>query len=556
MRRVACLAAVAAVLAGILLFGDRRPGAGDGGSGGHARLIDAFDRAAVWRLTIRRAGAPPFSLVRQPQGKEPAWRESPGDQPADEAAVDDLLNAIDLAETTRTADVGADAAGLAPPRLELELDDSRGSLSIQLGGLDAAGLGVFARAGGAAAIRVAPRRLAELADREPGAFRDRRLVPLPPDAITGISWREGGGNRPERRLRLVTGRWQNADNQWVAGERVAESLRRLLGLRVERYEPPGPVPQAPLQIAVQTGGGATMRLSFPGDRCAAQPGLRVERDGFSAVDGACLASEALDDLWRSLEAASVPDLRLVSSAPDTVTRVEITGDTGAAGHSQRLILGRLPGGAWRFESPKVPYAADPRLIGDWLAALQSVNARPLPAAVKVDQPQVRVRRLTIDGRMREAVAVSPGAPGYALVDPDPLRFRDRVVLDFAHFDARELERSGGGQTVELTSADGDSWRVVAPAAAALDRTNAARVIGVLGNLRAEAFVPSQKAPPGAPEVSLAIAIKPPGEAAPTRHTLELYKNKEAPGCTGRLDRDVVFTLAPAVCDELRLGLLN
>jgi len=550
MRKLAGLVAVAAVLAGYLLFADRRPGVGGGSSGGHARLIDAFDRAAVWRLTIRRAGAPPFSLVRQPQGKEPAWRESPGDQPADEAAIDDLLNALDLAETTRTADVGADAAGLAPPRVEVELDDPRGSFTIELGGLDAAGQGVFARAGSATAIRVAPRRLAELADREPWAFRDRRLVPLPADAITGISWREGGGNRPERRLRLVTGRWQNADKQWVSGERVVESLRRLLGLRVERYEPPWPAPQAALQIAVQATGGATVRLSFSGDRCAAQPGLRVERDGPSVSDGACLAQEALDELWRSLEAASVPDLRLVSAPPDAITRVEITGD------NRRLVLGRLPGGAWRFESPKVSYAADPRLIGDWLAALRSVEARPLPAAVRVNQSQVRVRRLTIDGRARESASASPGDPGYALLDPDPLRFRDRVVLDFAHFDARELERSAGGQTVALTSADGDSWRVVAPAGAAADRTNAARVVGALGNLRVETYLPAQKTPSGAPEVSLAIAVQPPGEAAPTRHRLELYKKKEAPGCTGRLDRDVAFTLTPAACDELRLGLLN
>ena len=63
--------------------------------------------------------------------------------------------------------------------MELELDDPRGSLTIELGGLDAAGQGVFARAGDATAIRVAPRRLAELADREAWAFRDRqRLNPV------------------------------------------------------------------------------------------------------------------------------------------------------------------------------------------------------------------------------------------------------------------------------------------------------------------------------------------------------------------------------------------
>ncbi len=554
MRKVAVLAAVAALLGGYLLLGNRRPGGG--GSGGHARLIDPFDRAAVWRLTIRRAGAPPFSLIRQPPGKEPAWRESPGGEPADEAAVDDLLNALDLAETSRTAEVGATAAGLAPPRVALELDAPAGPLTIELGRLDAAGQGVFARAGGVTAIRVAPRRLAELADREPWAFRDRRLVPLSADAITALSWREGGGHREERRLRLVAGRWQNGDAAWVAGERVAESLRRLLGLRVERYEAPRPTPQTASQIAVQAAGGATMLLSFPGDRCDARSGVRVERDGPSVTDGACLPPEGLDELWRALDAAAVPDLRLVSAPPETVTRVEIAGDTGAAGQSRRLVLARLSGGAWRFEAPKVAYAADPRVIGDWLATLGSVAVRPSPAGANPKSAQSRVRRLTIDGRTRETAVVSPGDPGYALFDPDPLRFRDRAVLDFAHFDARELERSAGGQTVDLTSADGDGWSVVAPAGAAADRTNAARVVGALGNLRAEAFVPAQKAPAGAPEVSLAIAIQPPGEAAPIRHSLELYKKKEAPGCTGRLDRDVVFTLAPAACDELRLELLN
>ncbi len=554
MRKLAGLAALAAVLAGYLLFGDRRPGAGDGVSAGHARLIDAFDGAAVRRLTIKRAGAAPFSLVRQPADKEPAWRESPGGEPADAAAVEDLLNAIDLAETTRTADVAELAAGLAPPRVVLELDGPHGAVTIALGHLDAAGQGVFARVGGAAAIRVAPRRMAELADREPGAFRDRRLVPLSADAITAVSWRQGvhrgGGDRQERRLRLVAGRWQDGDNRWVAGERVAESLRRLLDLRVVRYEPPRPAPEAPSRIAVEAAGGATIHLSIPGDGCAAGPGLRVEREGPSGADGACVAPEALVDLWPSLDAARVPDLRLLSSPPEAVTRIEIAGD---AGPDRRLVLARLAGGAWRFEDPKVGYPADPRAIADWLAALRNVEARPSSPVMTSKPPG---RRLTIDGRTRETVAVAPGTPGYALVDPDPLRFRDRVVLDFAHFDARALERSAAGQTVALTSADGDSWRVVAPPGAAADRTSVARVIGALGNLRAEAFVPADKAPAGAPELTLAVAVQPPGEATPARHTLALYKKKEAPGCTGRLDRGVAFTLAPAACDELRLGLLN
>jgi hypothetical protein len=552
MRKVAVLAAVAALLAGYLLLGDRRPGTGDAGSGARARLIDGFARAAVRRISITRAGAPPFSLVRQPPGQEPEWRESPGDQPADEAAVEDLLNAIDLAETTRTADVTAAAAGMAPPRVTIAIDDPQRQATIELGRLDAPGQAVFARVGGATAIRVAPRRLADLADREPWAFRDRRLVPLSAEVITSIDWRKAVDDPQERRLRLVAGRWQNGDRQWVAAERVAESLRRLLDLRVERYEPPRPAPEAPSSIAVATGEGATIRLSMPGDGCAARSGTRVEREGLSGADGACVAPEALTDLWHALEAASAPDRRLVSSPPEAVTRVEIAGD------GRRLVLARLPGGAWRFEDPQVGYAADPPVIGDWLAALRGVEVRAAPAAVRGGN-QPHLRRLTIDGRTRETVAVSPGEPGYVLVDPEPLRFRDRVVLDFAHFDARELERSAAGPSVErvaLTSTDGDSWQVVAPAGAAADRTSVARVVGALGNLRAEAFLPTEEMPAGAPDLSLAIDVQPPGEAAPTHHTLALYKKKEAPGCTGRLDRDAAFTLAPAACDELRLGLLK
>ena len=116
----------------------------------------------------------------------------------------------------------------------------------------------------------------------------------------------------------------------------------------------------------------TIHLSIPGDSCGGQPSVRVERDGPSGADGSCLAPESLVELWRSLEAASVPDLRLLSSSPDTVTGVEITGDT------RRLVLTRQPGGSWRFEQPKVTYAVDPHAIADWLAALRAVELRPSP----------------------------------------------------------------------------------------------------------------------------------------------------------------------------------
>jgi len=88
MRKVAVLAAIAALLAVCLLLVDRAPSGG--GAGGAGRLLPTFEPSAVRRITIARAGSAPFSLERQPAGAAPAWKETPGDRPADTAAVEDL----------------------------------------------------------------------------------------------------------------------------------------------------------------------------------------------------------------------------------------------------------------------------------------------------------------------------------------------------------------------------------------------------------------------------------------------------------------------------------
>ena len=104
---------------------------------------------------------------------------------------------------------------------------------MQLGSVDATGQGVYARAGAGAPIRVTGRRVLDVVDREPAAFRDRRLFPVDADAVTAIAgFDEAGGGE----LRAVDGRWQNGRRQWIANERVTESLRRLLALRIDRFD--------------------------------------------------------------------------------------------------------------------------------------------------------------------------------------------------------------------------------------------------------------------------------------------------------------------------------
>lgn len=540
MRKVAVLAAVALLLAAYLLLADR---GGDVNEGARerARLVSAFDRTTVQKIVISRAGAAPFSLERQPPGHEPAWRESPGDKPADGTAVEDLLNAVDLAETTRTADVGLAQAGLSPPKVSIELDRPDGPITVALGRTDASGQGVFSRVGDVGAIRVAPRRLLDLADREPWAFRDRRVVPLAPDAVTAIGWQASSGV-PERRVRLVEGRWQDEAERPVSNERVAEALRQVLALRVVRYEAPRPAEVGRARIFVEGVRGTTVVLATGGGACSDAGDTFVQRDGATG-DGLCVDAEALRRVWPALTAAHAPDLRLVSAPPGTIRRVEV--DAPGA----RMVLTRTSGGGWRLDAPRVVYAIDPRAVDDWLASLSRVEVRPAPAAAKP-----RLRRLVVEGRYREESAVAPGDAGFTLLDPDPLRFRDRAVLDFAHFDARRLERSAGGHTLALTSRDGEEWRPVAPARGPVDRTDVARVVGALGNLRAETFLAA--APRGAPELTLEVDVQAPGDSAAARHRLDLYKMKEAPGCAGRLDRELAFTLAAAACNELRLPLVK
>jgi hypothetical protein len=539
MRKVAVLAVVAAALAAYLLLGDREV---NEAARERARLVTAFDRTTVRRIVVSRAGAAPFSLDRQPPGREPAWRQNPGDKPADGAAVEDLLNALDVAETTRTADVGPAEAGLAPPKVAIDLERPDGAVTVKLGRTDAGGQGVFSRVGDLAAIRVAPHRLLELADREPWAFRDRRVVPLSPEAVTAMGWQEPTG--PEQHVRLVEGRWQNETEQPVSNELATESLRRVLALRAVRYEtsrPPGGS-KGQARLFVEGVRGTTVVLTMDGSRCAGGVDAFVQRDGATG-DGLCVDAEALHQVWPALVSAHVPDSRLLSQPPGTVKRVEI--DARGA----RLVLVRGSTGGWRLDAPKVVYAIDPRLVDEWLVSLGRVELRQARAAA-----DPRQRRFIAEGRYREEATVAPGDPRYPLVDPDPLRFRDRAVLDFAHFDARHLGRSAGGHAVEITSRDGEDWRALPPARGSIDGANAARVVGALGNLRAETFLAT--VPRGAPELTLEVDVQPPGDTAAARHRLDLYKTKEAPGCAGRLDRDLTFTLAAAACTELRLPLLK
>src|SRR5213078_178726 len=85
-----------------------------------ARMLPPFDRKTVRYITIHRwTAGQSYSLLHVPSPAAPApapeWQiDGPGNPPADDAAVEDLLAAADLAESSRTADLSLEAAGLHP----------------------------------------------------------------------------------------------------------------------------------------------------------------------------------------------------------------------------------------------------------------------------------------------------------------------------------------------------------------------------------------------------------------------------------------------------------
>jgi hypothetical protein len=528
------LAVVAAALGALLLVDARHgPSAGRDRPGARERLLPAFDRKTVQRVTIRRRGAEPFVLLHAPSpaapAPAPAWRvELPHTPPADDAAIEDLLAAADLAESDRTADISAEAAGLQPPAIEVDIEAGGRALAAQLGKADAAGQGVYARGGAGGPIRVVSRRLLELADREPAAFRDRRLFPVDPTAVTSIAWLDASG---AGELDSVEGRWRNGRKQWVDEGRVTEALRRLFALRIDRF---GGTPRGLAGIPrtlTMTAGTTRIALELGTGRGAGE----ITRGGEQVY----VPPDALEAAMRALTAAAAPDTRLVAMAPDTVTRIDLFDNRG------RVALRRVDG-AWTFTTPKVAYAADTRVVDEWLARLGAVRT-----ATRADGGDAR--HLILEGAFRQTIDVSAPPDVYALLAPDPLRFRERTVLSFARFDVRRLQRQLGRATEQLTTEDGTLWR--AASGGDVDAANAARVAGVLSDLRAEEFIAGP--PAGDGQIRLEIDVQAPGETHATRHVVQLWTLNDG-GCVARLSGDGAATFKPerAACDALRLDLLK
>ena len=274
---------------------------------------------------------------------------------ADDAAIEDLLSALDLAESDRSRRQLGAGSGRARPagrrRSTSRRRPARSRCSSARVGCD--GAGRLRARGRGRAVRVIGRRVLDLVDREPAAFRDRRLFPLDPHAVTSIAWRDEGG---ADELTAVDGRWQNGRKEWVdeRPRRGGAAAAVRAAHRPLRRPPRGSGDPRTLTMAA-----GTTRVAVEAGRAAT-----FVRGAEARARSGGRAWRRPGGRWRRRRRAT----RAWSRCRPTRSRASISTTTTAASASVASVA---PGRSRRRSSP---YAADTRVVDEWLARLGAIKA--------------------------------------------------------------------------------------------------------------------------------------------------------------------------------------
>ena len=216
-------------------------------------LWPAFSADVVTGFTIHDKGEPAVHVVRAADG----WRATLLDDGRARRAHAPLAQAAASAlaglESTRTlgADTGAYGLGDGALRVTVELGDEQRTVTI--GDPLTVGHGHYARIDGADAVHVIPSGPLLALTRDPLEFRDPRVLPLEPEAITAI--RSGLSDPPlalERRDRswhLEPGPGGRVDEN-----AIATLLEDLTGLAARTWESSDATASGP-SIALDTAAG-------------------------------------------------------------------------------------------------------------------------------------------------------------------------------------------------------------------------------------------------------------------------------------------------------------
>jgi hypothetical protein len=526
------LAVVAVGLAAFIYFFERHQPTTDELHDREARVLPGFDRDQVDHIVIGTGdGRVELERVEAeggdagPIGAVGQWKMTrPRALGADPEAVDNLLSTLDWLERRRVVEMGKAGQtpaklGLAEPRQEVSLRLRGRDVSLKLGG-EAPGKGLYL------AVSTEPGK-AYVVDQEvlekislgPNDLRDKRLVVV--TVLTTEAVRVAGRFHAVRR---GPGEWalEAPVKMRARAARVEDVVRGLEELRaarfvadevaegdLARYGLDRPAREATLRLE---GSSAPVTLRFGGPCEGHDEEIYATALGTGTV--ACVSQGVLDTL--GADPLTMRDLRPTGLDLIDVERIEIT--RGAA----QLTL-RREGEGWRIAGEGASStAAETAAVEGFLEALrgeaQDVTAELAGTGLEGDAAgaDVVVRLVKPEGSDEreeriafavetERVLARRGDEPVALVLPvaleaagtlaaDPIRFRDRQLLDEDESTATELELTAAPPAPrQLVTKQGDHWQVTAPVSFRADDVVVGDLVRALAGLRAERFVASAPA---------------------------------------------------------------
>ncbi|MCC5843280.1 MAG: DUF4340 domain-containing protein [Verrucomicrobia bacterium] len=532
-------------------------------------------------VTIRR---PEYTLGLRRQGEE--WLlSSPEGVPASQATVRQTLSrlrALSRGELITPADMrerGQTLAdfGLAVPVAVLTLEDSRGERRYRIGNPNPLGNALYVKEESSQNVMLISSDLMEILPLRADAFRDRRILTPPANAVRGLSF-----HSPERMVRLEV-----QGDQWVLSEpfrfpaqqdRVASLLEQLASARIERFLLPDEVSGEPfgrdedlVTLRAQFSGSTPQLELEIGNRVPGEPQSRYAR--FAGQEGVFVVSEGLRSLTLT-ELLALQKLNILPVSPEQISGFTVL----SAGRTEPIELSRISGG-WEIRTPMSGRASTDiagRVLEAWTAAMIE-ERHPLEQAsdllytfsVRLKDPSYHVPtefEVYTDESNPAAVWVRPGGMNelwrifpdtLKYVPQESLAYLSRTVLQFPVDAVIRLRIFTPEGDVTLTREDPQAPWGGPESGETVDRGRVGDVLAAFGALNAQHLLERGSVNLGdwgledAPyRVSVGL-----GGSKPGSRTLRLAPHPEW-GLVGTVQgQDLVFALPKTLLEYLEPSLL-
>lgn len=337
----------------------------------HHSVLDAWRVDDVAKMVFTSASGPDMALTAEMDGVVRHWRLTVGgkDVGADEAAVSQLLVALDRAGFVRRAEAESGDLGLSPPSSTLTVEMPPLSYRLELGGPAPAPEGArYLRVSGGARgteVYVVDRSVADALAADPARYRRRGLSPFPSRAVKAVTL-ESHDATLRAGFQLKRGGWGGrvaGDFALVGPPRIRAERRTIEGwlstlgrLEAARFVE-GEVTQPRATLTLETtDGAATLKLGGP---CVEAEGtVKVQRMGVEPAT-VCVAADLMARLL--VDQSELRDPFVVGTGPTDVVSLRFESP------EVTLDLARK-GTGWHMREPE-DTTPDPDAVADLLNQL-------------------------------------------------------------------------------------------------------------------------------------------------------------------------------------------